>query len=150
MPTSRAWLNTSAPCRLEWRPSRLLGGSLLSLGALAAVSILGSEIPALAAWPMAFAVLVYAIRLAGRERRRPVRGLTLPAGDGVVLLDDVPMTDLDVQWRGPLAFVQCRDMHGVRQRLQFWPDTLPASGRRELRLAMIARAAAPPARSMAP
>lgn len=150
MPTPRNWSNASAPCRLEWRPSRLLAGSLMLLGALGAASILGSEIPVPAAWPSALAVVVYAMWLAGRELRRPVRGLMVPAGDGAAMLDDVPMTDLDVQWRGPLAFVQWRDEHGLRQRLQFWPDTLPASDRRELRLAMIARHAAPAARSMAP
>ena len=150
MPTSCNWSNASAPCRLEWRPSRLLAGSLLLLGVLAAASILGSEMPARLAWPSTLVAVAYAMRLARDELRRPIRGLTIPAGDGAALLDDVPMTDLAVQWRGPLAFVQWRDALGLGQRLQFWPDTLPTSGRRELRLAMIARGAAPAARSMAP
>lgn len=150
MSKSRHWSTASAPCRLEWRPSRLLAGSLLTLGMLGAAAILGSEIPGLAAWPAALVTLGYGLWLGRRELRRPARGLIIPAGDGAAMLDGATMVDFDVQWRGPLAFLQWRDARGVRQRMQFWPDMLPATARRELRLAMINRTAAPAAGSMAP
>ncbi len=150
MAKSRNWSNASAPCRLEWQPSRLLAGVLLMLGVLAAVAVLASEIPRLSAWPLALLAVGYGIWLACRELRRPRRNLVIATGDVRAMLDDVPVTGFDVQWRGPLTFLQWREAKGVRQRVQLWPDTLDAAGRRELRLAMIARRAAPATGSMAP
>ena len=60
------------------------------------------------------------------------------------------MSDLIVQWRGPLSFLHWLDPQGLPRRMHGWPDSLPAPERRELRLAMIARTAALPAGSMAP
>jgi toxin CptA len=60
------------------------------------------------------------------------------------------MGDVQVQWRGPLAFLWWRDGKGRRQRLQGWPDNLAAAARRELRLAMAARVPARSPRSVAP
>ena len=150
MSKSRRWSTVSAPCRLEWRPSGLLAAALLTLGLLAAASLLASEAPRFAAWPSALAASAYGGWLARRELRRPARGLTIPMADSPATLDDAPMADFHMQWRGPLAFVQWRDAQGRRRRMQFWPDTLSAPARRELRLAMIARASAPPTGSMAP
>lgn len=117
---------------------------------LAAAAILGSEVPRLAAWPCALAAGGYGAWLARGELRRRYRGLIIPAGDAAAMLDGVPMRDFDLEWRGPLAFARWRDAQGARQRLHFWPDTCPAPARRELRLAMIARATASRAGSMAP
>ena len=150
MPKSRNWSNTSLPCRLEWRPSRLLAAALSTIGILAAGSVLASEMPGIAAWPLAFAAVGYGQWLAGRELSRPVRPILIPCGDGVAVLDGVAMTGLEVQWRGPIAFLQWRDAQRQRRRLQFWPDTLPARARRELRLAILNRAPARAAGSMAP
>lgn len=150
MPKSRRSSTASAPCRLEWRPSWLLAGSLLALGLLAATGILGSAIPAAAAWPSAALVVGYGGWLGVRELRRPVRRLTIADGAGAVIVDGVAVAAFAVQWRGPLAFVHWRDASGPRRRLQFAPDTLDLPARRELRLAMIARAAARAAGSMAP
>ena len=150
MPTSRHWSNASAPCRLEWRPSRLLAGVLLTLGALGAAAIIASEIPRLAAWPSALVALGYGVWLARRELRRPSRSLIIPMADSQATLDGAVITDFQVQWRGPLAFLQWRDAQGRRQRMQCWPDTLSAPARRELRLASRARPTAPSAGSMAP
>lgn len=150
MPKSRHWSTASAPCRLDWRPSWLLAGSLLALGLLAAAAILGSAIPAAAAWPSALLVSGYGGWLGRRELRRPVRGLVIADGAGAVIVDGVAVAGFSVQWRGPLAFVHWRDASGSRRRLQFGPDTLDLAARRELRLAMITRGAAPAAGSMAP
>ena len=51
--------------------------------------------------------------------------------------------------RGPLAFLHWRDRHGHRHRASFWPDTLPAGMRRELKIAMQRREAASDRPSMA-
>jgi toxin CptA len=124
----------SVSCRLEWRPSRWLQGALAVLGLLAVWSVLLSEMPRWAAWPVAVGVLAYSLAAIGRERRRPARHLVFPGGDGPVRIDGVAVEGVVVQWRGPLVFVRWREPGGG-QRLSWWPDTLPPERRRELRLA---------------
>jgi len=125
----------SVSCRLEWRPSRWLQGVLALLGLLAAWSLLLSEMSSWAAWPMAAAVLAYAVLLIRRERAKPDRQLVFPGGDHPVQIDGVPVQGAMLQWRGPLAFLSWCEPGGRRQRLSWWPDTLPPERRRELRLA---------------
>jgi toxin CptA len=59
------------------------------------------------------------------------------------------MASLRVRWRGPLAFLRWRDPDGRARRLVFWPDTLPAAARGELKLALQQREAAGGGASMA-
>ena len=125
----------SASCRLEWRPSRWLTGALLLLAMLAAFSVLASEMPRIAAWSLSIAVVVYGGWRARTEARKPHHELMFPGNDLPVMLDGHPIEGVAVQWRGPLAFVSWRGRDGRRQRLAWWPDTLPAMRRRELRLA---------------
>ncbi|WP_368565800.1 hypothetical protein [Pseudoxanthomonas sp. UTMC 1351] len=125
----------SVSCRLEWRPSRWLQGTLALLGLLAPWSVLLSEMPRWAAWPLVAGVLAYTFWLIRRERRKPVRNLVFPGNDSPVQVDGVAVESVTVQWRGPLAFVTWREPGGSRRRLSWWPDTLPPERRRELRLA---------------
>jgi toxin CptA len=125
----------SVSCRLEWRPSYWLQGALAVLGLLAAWSVLLSEMPRWAAWPMVVGVLAYMFASIYRERRRPARCLVFPGGDGPVQIDGLVVESVTVHWRGPLAFVTWQERGGNRQRLSWWPDTLPPERRRELRLA---------------
>ncbi|WP_045727740.1 hypothetical protein [Xanthomonas sp. GPE 39] len=136
----------SAPCRLEWRPSRWLLAALSLLGVLAPLSILGSDLPRGVAWPVALLALLYALLLLRSEAVRLPCIVLIPAGPGTATVDGVPVAALQVHWRGPLAFVRWRDAQGRRRHLVWWPDTLPAPARRELRLAAQAHAAssAPP------
>lgn len=159
MPHSTRWSNASAPCRppreasgvrLEWRPSRLLVSGLLLLAMAAAASVLASEMPRLAAWPLASAALGYGVWLAWRESRAERRWLVVASGDAVSTVDGRPAAGLTVRWRGPLAFLHWRDGDGRSRRLVFWPDTLPAPRRRELRLAAPMPVAARSRASMAP
>ncbi|PPU94563.1 hypothetical protein [Xanthomonas albilineans] len=140
----------SAPCRLEWRPSRWLLAALSLLGVLAPLSILGSDLPRGVAWSAALLALFYALVLLRREAGRLPRIVLIPAGAGTATVDGTPVTALQVHWRGPLAFLRWRDAQGRLRHLAWWPDTLPAPARRELRLAAQAHAASSAPPQMAP
>ena len=136
--------------RIGWCPSRWLVGALMAMTLLAIASLLASELPAVAAWPLALLACVSGARAARHEARRPPREFTF-SGDGrPVLVDGVPLDGVVVCWRGPLAFVRWRDASGRRRHLSWWPDTLPPSARRELRLAASEGDAAARTVSMAP
>ena len=124
--------------------------ALLSGGVLASVSVFLSGMPRPAAWLLAAAVSIHALWLADRESRRPVRSLVFPGNDLPVTVDGMPVEHVEVQWRGPLAFVSWKERDGRRQRLSWWPDTLPPARRRELRLAANATDTAPHRSAMAP
>lgn len=159
MPHSRHSSTRSAVClpfdsasmaRLEWRPSYWLQAALLLLIAAAPVAILASEIPHLFAWPSIAVAIVYGLRLLYRERARPkVSIIVVPSTDGSIV-DNRPVTDLRVRWRGPLALLSWREQSGKRGQLMFWPDVLNPAARRELRLAAPVASRAPPSASMAP
>ena len=136
-------------CRLEWRPSRWLGALLWSLALLAPFSLIASDLPRGVAWPLALVVSVRAMSDARRYRTQPHRQLAIPAGRGAATCDGQRIGALQLGWRGPLAFLRWRDAAGARQWLSFWPDTLPAGTRRELKLAMQRREAASDEASMA-
>lgn len=149
IPSSRPSSNGFVPCRIEWRPSRWLAGGLVLLAALAPAALWASELPAGAAGLLGLAALVHGLRLADREWRRPGRSLLFTA-DGRLLVDDIEAADMQLQWRGPLAFMSFHDPAGLRLRLAWWPDTLPSARRRELRLAADRLVAARAAPSVAP
>jgi toxin CptA len=68
----------------------------------------------------------------------------MPEVDGIVL------QAAQVHWRGPLAFLQGRDADGRVLRCAWWPDTLPRSVRRELRLVAQVAPGTPTTPAMAP
>lgn len=140
----------SATCRIEWRPSRWLLATLALIALLAAFSILESEMPRLAVWPLALLALGYGVWTVRREAKRPVREFVFPGNASPVLLDGQPVEDVVVHWRGPLAFIRWKGSVGRAGRLSFWPDTLPPARRRELRLAVGQGEAAHGPRVMAP
>jgi toxin CptA len=118
MPHSPPWSDTFATCRLEWRPSRWLVGALIALAMLAPFAVLVSEMPRVAAWPLALVAGAHGLRLAWREWRKPPRIL------------DVPLAHANLHWRGPLLFLRRGS-----ERASWWPDTLAMEGRAELRRA---------------
>lgn len=150
MPHSTRLSSISAPCRLEWRPSRWLIAALLLLGLLAGGSVLTSNMPMVAAWPLALLAVGWGAWLAWREARRPARQLLWPRGDAPMTLDGESLRDPQLSWRGPLAFLRWCDDDGRIRRLSWWPDTLPSPARRELRLAATVNDPAQLAQSMAP
>ena len=126
----------SVSCRLEWRPSRWLTGALLSLGLLAAFSVLASEMPRWSAWPLALVTLAWGAWQAWRQAHLPPQSFVFTGNELAATCEGQPIHDLQLQWRGPLAFLAWRDREGRRQRLAWWPDTLQPAKRRELRLAV--------------
>ncbi len=150
MPRSPSSWNASASCRLEWRPSRLLGAMLALIGVLAVCAVLASGLPG---WgiallgPCSAAQASVSLR---RYLRRPSCLLVIPGGDAAPTLDGVTLTRCQVQWRGPLAFLAWRDAAGRRGHLVWWPDTLQARARRELRLAADGLAISARGAAMAP
>ena len=123
---------------------------LRALGQLAAIAVIASELPWMLAVPVACIALFYGEWLARCESRREVAEIVIPPHEAVPTIDGSPMADLQVQWRGPLAFLHWHDEQGRRRYLQGWPDNLPPGERRELRLAMATRAPAHSPRSVAP
>jgi toxin CptA len=85
---------------------------------LAPFAVLVSEMPRVAAWPLALVAGAHGLRLAWREWRKPPRTL------------DVPLAHANLYWRGPLLFLRRGS-----ERASWWPDTLDAGQRRELRIA---------------
>lgn len=142
--------HASEICRLEWRPSRLLAGGLAALGLLAAFAAIASELPRSAAWLLACAATLHGMRAAMDELRRPVAELVWNGHADVVSVDGVAVAGASLRWRGAIACLRYRDAQGGRQRLIWWPDTLPARRRRELRLAATGTAPARDRPSMAP
>ncbi|KRD39546.1 hypothetical protein ASE35_04155 [Lysobacter sp. Root916] len=148
MPNSTRSSNASAPCRLEWRPSRGLACALVAIGLLAAGAVLSSELPAPGSLPLAAGAALYGAWLARRELRSAPQQLVVSAD--AVSLDGAPLDQPALQWRGPLAFLRYRDGCGRLRYRIWWPDTLDSTGRRELRLAWPVQTPTPDSLSMAP
>ncbi len=156
MPDSPGSSSASASCRraevpearLAWRPSAWLSACLAVLTVLAVFSVLASEMPRWPASGLCLLVLGHGGWLLRREWRGPRTELIFRSGR--LTVDGVGVAQAGVQWRGPLVFVSWRDGAGHVRRLSWWPDTLPAACRRELRLAGPLAAAARGRGSMAP
>jgi hypothetical protein len=134
MSNSRNWSNASAPCRVERRASRWQAAAFALLGLLAAVAVLASAMPVVPAVFAAVAAVLYGGRLAARELRASHTGLTI-SHDGTAIVDDEPVSELRIRWRGTAAFLQWRDREGRLQRRVATSDVLDAPARRVLRLA---------------
>ena len=118
MPNSTPWCSASGNCRLEWRPSRWLLAALALIAVLAPLAVLASELPRPWAWPLASVSACIGLVTLWREARRPPRTL------------DWPLPGATLHWRGPLLFLRAPGLS-----LSWWPDTLDAGLRRELRVA---------------
>ncbi|APO94021.1 hypothetical protein [Xanthomonas vesicatoria] len=130
----------SAPCRLEWRPSRGLVCALSVLAVLALWAIWRSGVPAWLAVMLSVVVPASLGRALWLLLRSPPRQLVVSWGDSPASIDGAQVQNLQVVWRGPIAVVSWTRLDARRERLHFWPDTLPAMQRRELRLAAQAHA----------
>lgn len=137
-----------ADCELQWRPSRWLALALIVLGVLGGMSAWVSELPPWLSLPVAGLALIWAVASARRELRCPGRVLVIRGGRATLAGEAI--ADLRLHWRGWLARLDFTGPDGRRQRLLWWPDTLDAAARRELRLAVAVTAPARDRRSVAP
>ena len=86
--------------------------------------------------------------LARREASRPALAIHL-SGDAPARIDGVEVDGFHVDWRGPLVTLAWT-AGGRRVRRLAFPDALPASDRRELRLGALRRREDAPAAAVAP
>ncbi len=140
----------SAPCRLDWRPSRWLIFALSALLPLAGGAIWRCGLAPIPALALAALVTVRWGMLICREWRRPAATLVIPWNETAVTVDGKAVHDFRIQWHGPLAMLSWAGKGRRREWRLFWPDTLPPAARRELRLAADARAISSRASQMAP
>jgi len=139
MQSSPASSSASSGCRIDWRPSRWLALALIALGAMAAASVWLSALPDGVRLPAGMLALLQGLRLSGRERTRPCWTLAWAGGGAPAQLlggpGRVALSQVRVGFRGPMATLTGTDEQGSLRRLVWWPDTLPAGARRQLRLA---------------
>ncbi|MCC8535619.1 protein YgfX [Xanthomonas axonopodis pv. poinsettiicola] len=150
MPTTPHSSPISAPCRLEWRPSRGLACALGAMALLAQCAVWRSGAPMWVALLLSACAVVLGTRSLRQLLRSPPRQLVVPWSDAAASVDGERVEDLQVSWRGPIAVVSWQGRGQRRGRLLFWPDTLPAAQRRELRLAAQAHAISSRALQVAP
>ncbi|WDM69465.1 hypothetical protein [Xanthomonas cucurbitae] len=140
----------SAPCRLDWRPSRALACALVLMALLAQCAVWRCGVPIWAALLLSGYAALLGTDSLRRLLRSPLRQLVVPWSDAAASVDGERVEDMQVRWRGPIAVVSWRGTAKRRNRLHFWPDTLPAAQRRELRLAAQAHAISSRALQVAP
>jgi toxin CptA len=98
---------------------------------------------------VAFCVLAYSAWRCRRELRQLPRQVLIPPTPSPVLVDGAPVTSVELLERGPLTLLRWR-VGNRRDACVFWPDTLNREQRRELRLAVRARAVSRGAQTVAP
>ena len=125
--------NAVPMCRIAWRPSRWEWTAVLLLGVCAAAGVMASDVAHPWAAALAGFAALLAVAKAHRGRQWCVRRLVIASE---ATLDGVRLESCEVAWRGPLAFLRAEDASGRAHRLAWWPDTLPRTRRRALRLAM--------------
>ncbi len=131
----------SAPFRCEWRPSRWQATAMGVLGVAAAIALMSCALAWSWAIPTGITVLAHSLWSACKGLRQPPRQLLvggMPASS-TVSVDGQVLAGVELLQRGPLLMLRWRQA-GRYDSLLFWPDTLSATQRRELRLAMRAHA----------
>ncbi|HIE0126769.1 TPA: hypothetical protein ACXI73_001859 [Stenotrophomonas maltophilia] len=149
MPTRSPSCRRSSPSSLEWRPSRLQAAAQLAVLLAAPWLLRASDLPSRLLVPAV--VLAWSVGLAelAWRQRRPRVPLLMPPLPEPMRVGGQEVEAPRLVVRGPwLLLLWHRDQ--CRQRLLFWPDVLDSGQRRELRLAVAARAVSRRPRTMAP
>ena len=136
MPSS----NSSSFCRIDWRPSRWLAAALGCLGLMAALSLWLSALPGWLGLPCALLAAGWGVFLARQQLQQAPCSIDWLGGDEPAYLTRpdglIRIQRVTVRMRGPLATLAGTEASGRTHRLAWWPDTLHAQDRRQLRLAM--------------
>ena len=131
---------SSSSFLIDWRPSRLLCLAHGALALLAVLSLFLSALPPVACVLGTLAIVVSAWAAIRRLATLPAQVLRI-AGDGswvVLLCVGRPprlFSRARLALRGPMASLQATDAEGRAIQWNWWPDTLAAASRRQLRLA---------------
>ncbi|AWH25019.1 hypothetical protein [Stenotrophomonas sp. YAU14D1_LEIMI4_1] len=149
MPTPFRSCRRSSPSRLEWRPSRLQGAAQLAVLIAAPWLLQVSALPPALYWPVLAAVWAVGLAELGWRLYRPRRVLLLPSLPAPLQVAGQDIESPRLLSRGPWLLLRWRQ-RGRRRHLLFWPDVLDRAQRRELRLAVAARAVSSRPRSVAP
>lgn len=139
----------SSPSSLEWRPSRLQAGAQLSVLLAAPWLLQASELPPALRVPVVLAVWLLGLAELVWRLRRPRVRICLPAIPAPLQAGAQEIVEPQLVVRGPWLLLRWRE-EGRCRRLLFWPDVLDRGQRRELRLAVAARAVSRRPRSVAP
>lgn len=140
--------SASSPCRIEWRASRWAVSGAVLIGALAALAIMLSDLPA--GWRPWLATLAFALGLHGawREARRRPWTLIWEGEDTNArrVIDGrvEAVSIVSIHRRGPLAGITLNNANGRTVHALWWPDTLSAASRRALALRAGVLATEPP------
>lgn len=131
--------NAFFPCRIEWRPSRLLAGALASIGALAVAALWTSGLPAVPSVAASALIATHVAWCVRRELRRPPVVLVWRTDEDSVELTEGETTCAAriarLHRRGGLVRLDLVETGGGLRRLLWWPDSLNAGQRRRLILA---------------
>jgi len=129
---------SSLTCRIEWQPSQVLLYALSVMTLLAALSLWLSALPRWAAELSTLVVLAHGFVLVRSEARREPFTLVWHGGEATATLNFAncvqSLSNLRVDFNGPLATLFGCDEHGRTHRWLWWPDTLPIISRRSLRI----------------
>ncbi|MBK0027910.1 hypothetical protein IAE57_17240 [Stenotrophomonas sp. S48] len=139
----------SSPSRLEWRPSRLQGAAQLAVLIAAPWLLHASALSPTLYWPVLAAVWAAGLAELLWRLCRPRRVLLLPPLPAPLQVAGQDIDRPGLVERGPWLLLRWRQQ-GRRRHLLFWPDVLDRAQRRELRLAVAARAVSRRPRSVAP
>ncbi len=138
MHTPFLYSTTSAPSRLEWRPSRLRALAEAGVVLAAPWLIAACDLPSRLRPPLVLLCWLAQVMLSWRYLASPRRLLWLQAPPRPLLLDAVELDAPTVHVRGPWLQLRWQGP-GRAGWLLFWPDVLSRAQRRELRLAVRAR-----------
>ena len=125
-------------CRLEWRPSRMLGILLWVLLLLAIISTGISALHLYFTIPLSVLLIHVTLLQTGRLRASPDYSLFWRAGDDHISLNfghhAESLTQPRCHQQGPLWIISALEASGRKRDFVFLPDTISRSQRRLLRL----------------
>lgn len=119
------------------------------MGVAAAIALMSCALSRGYAIPAALCILGYSAWRCCKDLQRPACQLLVPPAPSPVLVDGEQATNVELLERGPLLMLRWK-AKSRSDSCVFWPDILNCAQRRELRLAVRARAVSRDAPTVAP